>query len=77
MWLAVFDFQTPRQAFLIFLGPNGPFELVTSRFPPKMGNSSTPTLMGRKHINIRVNAFEEQEHFVWQRHALIEYGVTR
>ena len=43
MWLADFDFQTSGWIFSVSLYPNESTESVTSRFPPKMGNSSTPT----------------------------------
>ena len=42
MWLADFDFQTSGWIFSVSLYPNESTESVTSRFPPKMGNSSTP-----------------------------------
>ena len=45
MWLADFDFQTSGWTFSVFLYPNESTESVTSRFPPKMGNSSTPSIM--------------------------------
>ena len=42
MWLADFDIQTSGWIFSVFLNPNESTESVTSRFPPKMENSSTP-----------------------------------
>ena len=45
MWLADFDFQTSGWIFSVSLYPNESTESVTSRFPPKMGNSSTPNSM--------------------------------
>ena len=50
MWLADFDFQTSGWTFSVFLYPNESTESVTSRFPPKMGNSSTPIIKVIEHL---------------------------
>ena len=44
IWMADFDFQTPGWTFFVFLHQNEKTESVSPRFPPKMGNSSTPNI---------------------------------
>ena len=52
MWLADFDFQTSGWIFSVSLYPNESTESVTSRFPSKMGNSSTPSFKFLSEITV-------------------------